>query len=558
MFLREHRVKRKGKSYSYLKLVENVRTDDGPRQRILANLGSRDFWSPEKIAEFRNHLARLQDPEAARPHPLEGSRFWEFGETLALEAVWRRLGLSEHLTACLAPYPVQFDVVGAIQVMVFNRLIDPESKLGLGSWQKRYFFPSLGVPAFQAHHYYRALDYLIQIKERLETRLWKQTQDLFNSEATRVFYDLTDSAFCGAMERSALAAFGHAKEGGPHGKQIMIGLLVNNQGMPITHHVFRGNTKDDTTVAQVTADLKKRFTIRHCIFVGDCGTLNAKNVMGLEDAQGRYDYITSLKLRRNGEAEDLLKQLPEREKFRPLSDQEWIHVLPSARPQDGSVLRYVATYHPQSARAAALARQERLPKVVQELEYLGRPPAQRKRLDAPDKIRRAIENLLTLRRASKFFRWEYRDDHQFHYQWDATALAAEQARDGLRILKTNSVTLPDEEVVRGYRTLWRVEHAFREVKDNIELRPNYHRTDLRIAAHVFCCVLAYLMENAIDALLDQAHSPFSARTALENLRQIHMTHLPVIDRNLKYVSPAGPQNHQILQALGQEKIPTVV
>ena len=559
MFLREHRVKQKGKSYSYLKLVENVRTDDGPRQRILANLGSRDLWTPEKIAEFRKQLARLEGAATAQPpYPLAQSQSWEFGETLALEAVWRRLRLSEHLAACLVAHPVQFDVVGAIQVMVFNRLIDPESKLGLCPWQKQYFFPSRGVPTFQAHHYYRALDYLMQIKGPLETRLWGQMQDLFNSEATLVFYDMTDSAFYGAMERSALAAFGHPKEGRAHGKQIMIGLVVNREGIPITHHVFRGNTKDNTTVPQVAADLKQRFNIRHCIFVGDCGTLNAKSVLGLEDAHGRYDYITCLTLRRNGEAEGLLKQLPARESFRKLSGQEWIYVLPSAAQEDGRTLRYVATYHPKSARAAAHARQERLQKVVHEMEYLGRPPDQRKRLDAPDKIRRAIENLLATRRAEKFFQWTYTEDHQFHHEWDTTALAEEQALDGLQILKTNSSTLTDEEVVRGYRTLWRVEHAFREVKDNIELEPNYHHTDLRIAGHVFCCVLAYLMENVIDTLLDQARSPFSARSALQALRAVHIDHLPLIDRNLKYVHPPDEQNRQILGALGQEKIPTIV
>jgi transposase len=559
MFLREHRVKRKGKSYAYLKLVENVRTDDGPRQRILANLGSRDLWTPDKIAELRRQLGRLEGAAATPPsHPLEGSRSWEFGEALALEAVWRRLRLSEHLEACLAACPVQFDVVGAIQVMVFNRLIDPESKLGLCQWQKRYFFPSMGVPAFRAHHYYRALDYLMQIKEGLESRLWRQMQDLFNSEATLVFYDMTDSAFYGAMERSQLAAFGHPKEGHAHGKQIMIGLVVNREGIPITHQVFRGNTKDNTTVAQVAADLKKRFHIRHCIFVGDCGTLNAKSVLGLEDSGGRYDYITSLKLRRNGEAEELLKQLPGREGFQKLSDEEWIHVLPRVPQTDGSALRYVATYHPRSARAAAHARQERLQKVLQEMEYLGRPADQRKRRDAPDKIRRAIAHLLATRRAEKFFQWTYSEDHRLHYEWDATALAQEQALDGLQILKTNSTTLADEEVVRGYRTLWRVERAFREVKDNIALEPNYHHTDLRIAAHVFCCVLAYLMENVIDTLLDQARSPFSARTALQSLRAVHIDHLPVIDRNLKYVHPPEAQNARILAALGQEKIPTIV
>ena len=559
MFLREHRVTRKGKSYTYLKLVESVWCDGGPRQRVLANLGNRDLWPPEKIVQFQTQLQRLVGPAPAfKGHPLEGGRCWEFGETLALEAVWRRLRLSEHLAACLAPHPVHFDVAGAIQVMVFNRLIDPESKLGLCPWQRRYFFPTVGAPTFQAHHYYRALDYLMQIKQRLESRLWKQMQDLFNSEATLVFYDLTDSAFYGAMERSGLAAFGRAKEGRAHGKQVMIGLLVNNQGMPITHHVFRGNTKDDTTVAQVAADLKKRFDIRHCIFVGDCGTLNAKSVLGLHDSDGRYDYITSLKLRRNGEAEELVKQLPDREKFRKLSEDEWIHVLPTASDEDGRPLRYVATYHPKSAQAAAHARQERLQKVVQELEHLGRPPAMRKRLDSPDKIRRALQNALASRRAEKFFQWQYSDDHQFHYEGDPAGLAYERARDGLQILKTDSTALSDEEVVRGYRTLWRVERAFHEVKDNIELRPNHHHTDPRIAAHVFVCVLAYLMENVIDTLLDQAGSSFSARAALESLRSIHLSHMPVIERNLKYVTPPNESNRMILQALGQEKIPTIV
>ena len=559
MFLRDHRVKRKGKSYTYLKLVENVWTGDGPRQRVLANLGRRDLWPPERIALLRTQLGRLLgESSTAQDRVTEEGQCWDFGETLALEAVWRRLRLSEHLAACLEPYAVKFDVVGAIQVMVFNRLMDPESKLGLCQWQRRYFFPNLGVPAFGAQHYYRALDGLIAIKARLETRLWKQMQDLFNSEATLVFYDMTDSAFYGAMDQSELAAFGHPKEGRVHGKQIMIGLLVNSQGLPITHHVFRGNTKDDTTVAQVAADLQKRFDIRHCIFVGDCGTLNAKSILGLGAEGRRYDYITTLRLRRNSEAEALVGQLPDREKFLRLSDDERIHVLPPAHDDDGRPIRYIATYHPASAKAAALARQERLGKVLHELEHLGRPPAKRQRVDAPDKIRRAIENLLRLRRAERFFQWQYTDDHQFHWTWDEAGLAYERARDGLQIVKTDAAALSDEQVVRGYRTLWRVERAFREVKDNIELEPNHHHTDPRIAAHVFVCVLAYLMENVIDRLLDQADSPFSARTALQSLRTVHLAHVPVENRLLKYVPGPDPQNRQILRALGQDKMPTIL
>jgi transposase len=325
--------------------------------------------------------------------------------------------------------------------------------------------------------------------------------------------------------------------------------------------VFSGNTKDNTTVKEVVADLEHRFDIRHCIFVGDCGTLDGKSILGLksEDTERHYDYITSLRLRRNGEGESLVDQLPPREDFEKPdeeeSDQEWIYVFPRTEDEDSRPIRYVATYHPKSAKAAAKAREERIRKWCAHLEYLGRPAKERKRKEAPKKIRELIKNFLSRKKATRFFKWEFKR-YQLKYELIQSALDYEKARDGLQIIKTDSITLTDREIVRGYRTLWRAERAFREVKDNIEIQPNHHQTDTRIAGHVCCCVLAYMLENVMDQLLDDDGSELSARTALERLRSVHVLRMPLMNEELTYVTSPDNENRKVLRALGIRKTPT--
>lgn len=562
MFLREHTVKKQNKTYTYLELVENVWTDDGHRQRKLLSLGNKDHWPPNRLTKFRTELQRLEAKWRRHAyHPLEDTHCWEYGEALALDAVWRRLRMDQHLQACLKPFKVEFHVANAIKVMVFNRLIDPHSKLGLCAWARRYYFPKLGVPSFPVHQYYRALDYLMKIKAKLETKIRCQMQTLFNSQTTLVFYDLTSTYFHGDMEASEWATFGKSKDGRPDCQQIMLGLLVDPDGMPITHCVFPGNTRDNTTVAALARDLEKRFHIRHCIFVGDCGTLDVKSVLGLQDKgnQRRYDYITTLRLRANRQGESLVGRLPPRENFQKPEDQEkaqeWIYPFPPMQDEDGRTVRHIATYYPKSARASAKARAARIERWREELEYLGRPAEERKRKDAPEKIREAIRNFLRRKKAAKFFDWQFHDDYHLEYRLVQSALDYEQARDGLQIIKTDSTTLSDREVVRGYRTLWRVERAFRELKDNIEIQPNNHQTDTRIAGHVCCCVLAYLLENVIDRFLDNAGVEWSARLSLERLRAVHVIHTPLLHTELHYVTPPDEEDRRILAALGVKKVP---
>ena len=563
MFVREHTVTTRGKEYTYLEVVENVWTDDGHRQRKLLGLGNKNAWPPERISQFRLQLQRLEAKWRGEHdfHPLQGAEMWEYGEALALDTVWRRLQIDRHLQACLEPFKVEFDVANAIKVMVLNRLIDPHSKLGLGEWGRRYYFPGLGLPAFPVHQYYRALDYLVKIKDELEPRVRARMKTLFNGQGTLVFYDLTSTYFHGAMDRSELACLGKSKDGRPGCKQIMIGLLVDPEGMPITHHVFTGNTRDTTTVREVASDLASRFDIRHCIFVGDCGTLDAKSIVGLKGHSGQrqYDYITSLRLRRNKQGEALVDQLPARDQFqRPPQDyrgKEWLYALPAVQDEDGHTIRYLAAYHPPSARASAEARINRTVRWCERLQHLGRPADARKRKDAPKKIRQSIENFLRDTGAAKFFQWQFHRNYKLEYELLASPWAYEQARDGLQILKTDSTTLSDWDVLRGYRTLWRVERAFREMKDNIEIQPNHHQTDTRIAGHVFCCVLAYLLENVIDRWLDEAGLDWSARAALERLRAVHALVIPVVDERVPYVCPPDTDNRRILSALGLRKMP---
>jgi len=230
----------------------------------------------------------------------------------------------------------------------------------------------------------------------------------------------------------------------------------------------------------------------------------------------------------------------------------WIYVLPEEKGA-----RYIASYNRERACAVRPKRQERMRQCIAELRALGAPPGAGR--GRPDPHRRLAKAEAFLRRkgCERFFHVELDNAGELTFRLNTPGVRNARQREGIMILTTNSTTLSDEEVATGYRTLWRVENAFRHIKDLVALRPIRHWKDPRVLGHVFVCVLAYTLERLLDIRLKDAGQNVSAQTALQRLSTITVATLNLADRTLRRRSEMTASQRELLAAAGVGSVPEI-
>jgi len=461
----------------------------------------------------------------------------------ALGLLWDRLKLGESLERLLS----NSSFVAPIKAMVFNRLIAPGSDLATSQWVKGQYIGGISE-GILLQHYYRSLSQLVQIKQPLEIDLYNKLNNLFTLDFSLIFYDLTSTYFEGGGP--SLARKGYSRDHRPDRPQVEIGLLVNRDGIPISHTIFDGNLKDSVTLPQIVEQMRASFKIKRCIFVGDKGMVTSRNLKELSLAG--YEYLVSIQLRHSKEAEALLSLLPERDRFTKVKDNLLVFELP---PREGE--RYLACYNPLRAQETREHRESLLQRCEEFLAQFQLPPKQGRTKD-PQKIRLRIDRFLRRKRMASFFQYSFDPQGKLTYHRQQEQIDKEAALDGLFIIKTNSQELSKEALALGYKTLWEVENAFREVKDFIKVRPIYHRNNDRVKGHIFICFLAYLLEKLLEKKLEESGLTLSARKALQLLDPIKVVISELAGQKIKKVTSIVKEQEKILKSLGAQKIPRIV
>jgi len=543
-----------GQVHEYVRIVEAYFEAGQRKQRVLANLGNLASLRKD-IKQIVKGLLRVT---GERPllfkEDLQNERVQEYGLACVVQKLWAYLELGEAISKSLRAQKVQLDYERWIKMMVTNKLSDPTSKLGILEWLKGVWWPDHGfdpqvfneslAPEEQEKllkkevmKFYRALDHLLKMKKPLEKHLYLELRDLFSLKVDLVFYDVTSSYFEG-QGPSALAKKGLSRDHEPGKNQVLIGLILCNS-LPIGHEVFEGNRVDKKTVKEILAKLKEEFEIDRCIFVGDRGLISKENLEELEKQE--FESILALRKRRNREVKKVLKEgapiycrLNEQLEYREV------------KKEDG--LRYIICRNPEVAISQHRERQEDLAYLEAQLEQLKKKIASQKR-PALKRILRQAEEILSHRHGHRFFNYRLEEGRGLTYFRKEEALALEKELDGLYILRTREPELEAQEIIQAYRDLADVERAFRTMKSVLDLRPFFHRTEDRVRAHVFICVLAYLLEKLVEKALKRAQVPLSAEKALSSLKQMAVAVMQVGQESYGYVSKPTPRQRQVLAAL---------
>jgi transposase len=362
----------------------------------------------------------------------------------------------------------------AIFAMVANRALAPDSKRGVEEWVREDV--ALGNPApISLQHLYRAMDFLRGQKEQVQKEVFFSTADLLNLEVDLLFFDTTSTYVERDEEdEEGLRRYGYSRDNRPDLPQVVIGLAVTKEGIPVRCWVLPGNTQDMTTVEKVKKDLSG-WKLSRCVWVMDRGMNSEQNRAILQQAGGHY--ILGEKLRDNQavHAEALRYRGP----FHKVKEN--LRVREVLIGQGERRRRFVLVYNPEQAKKDRVKREQVLQKIAEALLAL----RARRRRDDPKAVRR----LLSHGKMGPYLR----QLKSGRLKIDRTKVRAEQSLDGKYLLSTSDDSLSPEDVALGYKQLLEVERAFRTLKTTLDLRPLYHRKDERIEAHVFLCFLALLL-----------------------------------------------------------------
>ena len=558
MFVKTTRVRRGNTSYEYLSLVEAERSGGKVGHRTLLRLGEvselRASGQLERIsAALRAHLER-DGADLIDVAALSAESAPAFGSIAAVDALWRLVGLDGWFAK--VGRDRRADRVGdAVFAIVANRLCDPCSKRRLPEWTAEDVRMPDGWVAPSADQYYRALDAIADSKADTETFLYSQLTTLVNLDLRLVCYDITSTYFEGdprPSDRFPSKAFGYSRDKRSDRPQIVLGLLVTGDGIPIAHHVFAGNTADVSTLPAVLDDLRARFGVGRICVVADRGFISAANVDKLNE--DGFDHVLATRLHRDALCEQALTKSIER-------DVTWVPVADASSAAaditiDGVRCVVVASlerWRRDTTRTAELLR--RTEQALIALEWRVRDGE----LKDAGKIGRAAQRALTSHGVGRLFDIEI-NQGRFLYHYNDKAIAYEQQLAGRYVLHTSLTPeqVSTAEVVRHYRGLLNVEARFRVLKDFLRLRPIRHWTENRVRGHVAACVYASVIETLIghrlaDADIRDPNDPgqhLSAARALRELDRVRHVTLNAETRTIGVVTRRNALQARILTALG--------
>ncbi len=440
---------------------------------------------------FRGGVVPAGDPKAFK---IAASR--EFGASHMILNLAKELGLHRMLYSRTAPW------TDCIMAMIAGRIVYQGSKLGLcNQWQNTCLWELCGIKGQPDvdKHCYAPLDRLLERQQAIQKKLAKTHL----KDGVMVLYDITSTYFEGEYEDSELVTYGYNRDRKKGFEQVVVGLITNEEGCPVGCEVFKGNTNDSSTVMDKMDEIRKLFGLERFIFVGDRGMVT----------QGRFEdirklgNINTISALTHGQLRELLK----RKVFVPdLFDEK--NIVEIIDPDDNE-LRYCLCKNPVTQQNETATRMRLLELTKSALKNI----ASYKKKTTIEKLGARVGKVLAKYKMGKFVSWSIDADendlksksHKLKWTFDQEKIAKEERLDGCYIIRTDTPQgrLDSKSVVHAYKSLGNVERAFRNLKTvQLEMRPVYHKTDDRIRAHVFLCMLAYYvqwhMQQRLQPLFD--------------------------------------------------------
>jgi len=493
-----------GSEVRYLQLAHNVWDPAAKRSKVqvIYNFGREEPSTREALERLVASVARHLEPGKARVIAAEGLEFAEsrpLGGTHVLDALWERLSIGPAMRGLLKGRRLDPGAERVLFALVANRALAPSSKLAAARWASEdVLIP--GLPQTTDDACYRAMDWLLQIREQLEKQVFDRAAEALGLEVDLLFFDTTSTYFVteqadapvardqqgsplpdGAADAAGAAetgfrTWGKSKDYREDLPQVVIGMAVTRDGIPLRVWCWPGNTSDSALIRQVKDEVRD-WSLSRVVWVADRGFSSAENRRYLR--RGGNHYIIGERLR-SGSAE-AGAALSRQGRYQEVAGNLRVKEVRIAEDE-----RFVICHNPEGAERDAAIRARmiaRLRELIDGADALGK--------DKRAELRGVISAKPGLNRYLRVTPGGL-------LRVDASKAKAEENLDGKYLLRTSDPKMTAEDIALGYKQLLEVERGWRDLKQVIDLRPVYHRKEERIRAHVILCWLALLLARVAE------------------------------------------------------------
>jgi transposase len=532
MFLRPNHRSKDGKEHTYWSLVESVRTADGPRQRTVCHVGELNAsdharWvrtvevfneqgEGRQLKLFASHLdVPADDPQVARVlvHRVRLERTRQFGACYLGLELWKRLKLDEFFEQAIDGDRADVPWSRVAALLAINRLCAPGSELAI----EQRWYPStalddlLGIEEGKINdtRLYRCLDRILPHKTKLEQHLKDQYGALFGAEFDLLLYDLTSTYVEGAAEKNGMMRRGYSRDHRPDCEQMVIALIVNQEGFPYSYETFDGNRADVSTMETILRMVERKYGKARRIWVLDRGIVSEDNLAAIRKRGGQYLVGTPRGQMKQFEAE-LLKE-------------DWTRVRPEVEIKKVAIPQGEETYilcrttgrkeKEQAIRSRFSSSMENalnsLQKTISQGRLKDRNQMER-RLGKIQARHPSVNDLydVSIRETDEGLRlvWQIREERK---NW-------RRAREGAYLLRTNIEPETAEQLWSKYMQLTEAEASFRALKSELSIRPLFHQLEPRVKAHVMVAFLGYALWVTLKHLL-QRRAPIESKPTISGV-----------------------------------------
>ena len=539
---------------SYLQLAHNERHPEtgSPVAKVIHNFGRADKVDREALTRLVRSISRVLDVTVDEPGVSGGdveivdSR--RLGGTFVLDRMWERLGIGQAIRSAATGRRIDADVVERIVfALVAQRCLEPASKLAAVRWvQERVAID--GCPIFDDQAAYAAMDFLLSALGEIGETIFASTANLLNLSCDIIFVDTTSTYFerdvadgeadldlaeggteapddSGPREAAARRFNKHSKDHRPDLPQVVIGMAVTAEGVPVRCWTFPGNTSDQVIIRTIKDDLAG-WMLNRVVWVADRGFNSVANRAYLQRGGGHY--IVAEKLRNaSNEARDALARPGRYHVAAGNLKLKEVYVGDGERRQ-----RFVVCHNPEAADRDRQVRANLVAYVTSQIDGS----------DAWTKSRRD-ELAGKLRTTPALWRLVRRlADGRFRI--DKTAIAREAKLDGKWLLRTSDDSLTPTDLAVAYKQLLEVERGWRDMKGSLGLRPVFHHREDRIRSHVQLCWLALLLIRVIENTTGDTW-----RNIHHELDRMHLVTLETTEGRVAQRSATTPGQAKILESL---------
>ncbi len=554
MFIRKIPKTQNGRKYLHYALVESVRTEKGPRQKIICSLGSmkprpKKEWlalakkvedallgqtrlNEEYDEEVEDVLRKAKTGKkkrkkadskeelvAVNPNKVKRGELRSAGHIHAGLHFWNKVDMDDILKSAGLSEKARVLTLA----MTMNRLICPKSEHAMPGWINRTALSDIiGVDfrKLKEDSLYRNMDSLHSKRGEIEKALADKESRLYNLDNTIYLYDLTSTYFEGECKHNPKAKRGYSRDKRPDCKQVVIGLVINRDGFPKAHEIFSGERQDRTTVGEMLDLLEERTCKQEgATVVVDRGMAYDENLREIK-SRG-YHYIVAS---RQSQRMEWLDEFEDEEGWEevirkpsptnPFQKKSRVTIKKKAKGNEAHVL---CRSEGRENKDAAIweSREKKFLEDIRKLKARikkGRLKREEKIYEALGRLRERYPALL------RYYEIEF-DKNTVELSWDISSENRKKLETlfGSYILKTDIKYMSGDEIWRTYSLLTRAESAFRALKSPLSERPIFHRLENRVETHIFLCILAYHLLVAIEQTLKDKRVHTSWETVREEL-----------------------------------------